>query len=245
ASRTGALRTVTAGYVMDRDLLDLDLDRFNDLLARAQHAPAAQAYPLLLEALAIAAEPLLANEPTAAWAEAERQTHTARLSWAMVAAANAAAATGQNEDAIQLARRAIDADKLDENAWSALLAALRNTGRHADALHAYEQCRQLFIDELGCTPGPALQGIHHELLQGAAEADGSLADLLSALLCLHAHTNTDSHTTKPAGTPAATPAAAAPAAAPTTSHEPLRDASRVLTNLLKQAQLVMQTQIPG
>lgn len=242
ASRTGALRTVTAGYVMDRELLDLDLDRFNHLLARAQHAPAEQAYPLLLEALAIAAEPLLADEPTAAWAEAERQTHTARLSWAMVAAANAAAATGQNEDAIQLARRAIDADKLDETAWCALLTALRNTGRHADALHAYEQCRQLFIDELGCAPGPALQGIHRDLLQGAAEADGSLADLLSALLCLHAHTNTD---TTPTPGPAAGHPATVPAAAPTASHQPLRDASRVLSNLLKQAQLVMQTQLPG
>lgn len=83
-SRSGPLRTVTAGYVIDRDLLDLDLDRFNALLEQARHTTAEAAYPLLLQALAIAAEPLLADESCPAWAEAERGEHAAQLNQAKV-----------------------------------------------------------------------------------------------------------------------------------------------------------------
>ncbi|GAB3526269.1 AfsR/SARP family transcriptional regulator [Arthrobacter monumenti] len=229
-SKNGPLRTVAAGYIIDRNLIDLDLDRFNAAIDKAQHAPAAEAYPSLLEALAMAAEPLLADEYTAEWAEAERQTHTTRLGWAMVAAANAANQIGQSEDAIRLAHRAIDADKLDENAWSALLEALENAGRHAEALHAYEQCRQLFIEELGCTPGPSLQKIHRDLLQGAADSDDSLSELVSALLCLHAHT---APKVPSIDAPPVLVAGAAP------GDELLREASRVLSRLLKQARLTV------
>lgn len=238
-SKTGPLRTVTSGYVIARELLDLDLDQFDALIERAQHASPADAYPVLLQALAVAAEPLLADEPTASWAEAERQSQAARVSWALTTAAQVATELGKAGDGVQLARKALASDQLDESAWCALLTALQSAGRHAEALHSYEQCRQIFIDELGCTPGPALQQLHQELLQGAADSDGSLSDLLSALLCLHAHT-------APAvnNAPAA---AAAPARTPGTSAaeniQPLRDASRVLSNLLKQAQAVLQTQL--
>lgn len=228
-SKFGPLRTVTSGYVMDRDQLDLDLDRFNSLLEQAQHVDAANAYPFLLQALAIAAEPLLADEPSAGWAEQERQDHASRLNWAIVAAANAAAALGETDDAILLARRALSGDGLDETAWCALLGAFQRAGRHADALHAYERCRRLFIDELGCAPGPALQKIHQDLLQGASDSDGDLSDLLSALLCLHAHT-TPTTDVAPANEDGAD-----------TDREPLRDASRLLSKLVKQAQFVLQS----
>lgn len=229
--KTGPLRTVTAGYVMDTTLIDLDLDRFNASIEKAQHAPAFEAYPLLLEALAIADEPLLADESTAEWAEAERQAHITRLQWAMVAAADAANKLGQTEDAVRHARHALAADQLNETAWCALLTALESAGRHAEALHTYEQCRRLFIEELGCSPGPSLQAIHRNLLQGAADSDDSLSDLISALLCLHAHT---SPKVPALGVPATL------ATGPMPGEELLREASRVLSKLLKQAQLAMQ-----
>ncbi|HET8795886.1 MAG TPA: BTAD domain-containing putative transcriptional regulator [Arthrobacter sp.] len=222
--KTGPLRTVTAGYVIDRTLVDLDLDRFNILLEKAGHAPAAEAYPQLLEALAVAAEPLLGHEPSAEWADSERHAHNSRLAWAMVAASNAANGIGKSEEAVQLARRAITVDQLDEAAWCALLTGLGSNGRQAEALHAYEQCRNMFIEELGCAPGPSLQKIHRDLLQGVTHSDDALGDLISALLCLHAHT---------------TPAR--PGTGKTSGYEPLRDASRVLSKLLKQAQLAMQS----
>jgi SARP family transcriptional regulator, regulator of embCAB operon len=236
-SKTGPLRTVTSGYVMQRELLSLDLDRFDELIEQARQAGAARAYPLLLQALAIASDPLLADEPTASWAEMERQSQAARVGWALTAAARAATELGNADDGVRLARKALGSDRLDEGAWCALLTALQSAGRHAEALHSYEQCRQMFIDELGCAPGPALQQLHSELLQGAADSDGGLSDLLSALLCLHAHT-------APAGP--STPPPAAPVPSQETAVEniqPLREASRVLSNLLRQAQVVLQTQL--
>lgn len=57
AGRTGPLRTVTGGYVMDRAMVDLDLDRFRTLTRYASAAAPPLALALLTEALDLAAAP--------------------------------------------------------------------------------------------------------------------------------------------------------------------------------------------
>ncbi|TCC23110.1 hypothetical protein E0H58_22430 [Kribbella speibonae] len=53
---------------------------------------------------------------------------------------------------------------LRETLWLKLLTALRDAGRHAEALEHYEALRTHLADELGVDPAPELQAIHRTLL---------------------------------------------------------------------------------
>ena len=55
--KDGPLRTVTGGYMLDRSLVDLDLDRFNVLVRKAESASPQRAVVLLQEALGLGLGP--------------------------------------------------------------------------------------------------------------------------------------------------------------------------------------------
>nr|WP_239158362.1 BTAD domain-containing putative transcriptional regulator [Streptomyces sp. SID13726] len=55
----------------------------------------------------------------------------------------------------------------DESLHVLLVRALRDSGRGADALGAYETARRVIADGLGSDPGPELQALHRELLTPA------------------------------------------------------------------------------
>ncbi|MFD1214305.1 BTAD domain-containing putative transcriptional regulator [Arthrobacter sp. GCM10027362] len=183
-ARTGPLRTANSGYLLERELVDLDLGRFGSLLRHAELAGPADAYPQLVQALELAAEPLLADELTPEWAVEARDRHAARVTRARVLAAEAAAALARPEDAVRWAQQAVDEEPLNERAWSALVAGLEQAGRYADGIRSYDRCRRILDREMGCLPGPALQAAHARLLQATAQDDGDLAEVLAALLLL-------------------------------------------------------------
>lgn len=62
--------------------------------------------------------------------------------------------------------------RLRESLWSRRIAALRLTGRTAEALECYEEIRTTIADELGVDPAPALQQEFARVL--AAESSGPL-----------------------------------------------------------------------
>jgi DNA-binding SARP family transcriptional activator len=183
--KDGPLKTSTGGYVIDRGCVDLDLDRFDALFRAAQLATPAEAQPLLRQALNIATGPLLGDELLPAWAEAERRAHAARVTQALILAAETAAALGEIDESIDWAGRALAGEPLNERAWSALILGLELAGRHAEGLHAYERCRRALDRDLGCTPGAGLQAAHLRLLRATSHGDGELSDLVSALLVLY------------------------------------------------------------
>jgi SARP family transcriptional regulator, regulator of embCAB operon len=197
-AKTGPLRTATGGYLIDRTLLDLDLDRFEALVRAAETAAPADAYPLLCQALETAGEPLLGDELTPEWAGTERAAHAARVTAVTVTAAETALGLGHADEAIVFARDALGTDQLNERAWTALILAMEAAGRYAEGLQAYEKCRRTLHQELGCAPGPALRSAHARLLNATADADGELSDALSALLYLHEQlSHTDQHKSTP------------------------------------------------
>ncbi|NDZ99644.1 hypothetical protein G3I28_09890, partial [Streptomyces sp. SID10116] len=57
-----------------------------------------------------------------------------------------------------------DTYPLDEPMQVLRLRALRDTGRAAEALSAYEDVRRTIADRLGADPGPELRALHEELL---------------------------------------------------------------------------------
>jgi DNA-binding SARP family transcriptional activator len=226
AGKFGPLQTTTGGYVLDRDLVDVDLDQFDDLLQRAQKSTAELAHPLLLRALDLAEAPLLGDELVAAWASEARDLHASRLTAARVLASETAAALHHIDDSVNLANLAIADDPLNERAWTSLILGLETAGRHAQGLQAYDRCRHAMRSELGCAPGQILRSAQLRLLHATAAEDGDLADVLSAFLVLHKQIEVRAPDFRPRSTtvPRPEPAAAS-----------LREATDVITSFLRRA----------
>ena len=223
--KEGPLRTATGGYVIDRDLVDLDLDRFDSLFRDAQLAAPEAAYPLIRLALQLAAGPLLGDELLPAWAEEERAVHAARVAQALIFASETAATLGRMDQAIAWANQALVGEPLNERAWTALILGLEQAGRHAEGLQAYERCRRALDRDLGCTPGAGLRAAYLRLLQSTSHGDGELSDVVSALLVLyeqqsHAAGRAAGHPLPPVGASAG---------------ESVREAINVVTSFLRRA----------
>ena len=183
-TKTGPLRTANSGYVLDPQLVDLDLSRFRGLLRAASLAAPADAYPLLLEALELSTAPLLGFELVADWAEEARTRHSAERVAAMIFAAETATFLERHDEAIRWAQAAIRTEPLNERAWTVLVTAYELAGLPVEGLSAYDRCRRLFDRDLACSPGPALQAAHLRLLRQRAEANTELSEVLAALLFL-------------------------------------------------------------
>lgn len=186
AGKAGPLRTVTGGYVMDKELVDLDLDHFASHISAAHRCtePSA-AYDLLRSALLLNHSPLLGDELRPTWADEARALHAARVADAYVLAAETAAFLGRANESVSWAKQALSADQLNERAWTALILGLEQNSQFAEGLLCYEQCRQTFARELGCTPGTVLLDAYARLLRATAAGENELGPLLSALLVLH------------------------------------------------------------
>ncbi|MGX1159956.1 DNA-binding SARP family transcriptional activator [Arthrobacter sp. SLBN-100] len=163
--KDGPLRTVTGGYMLDRSLVDLDLDRFEALVRAAESAAPERAVVLLQEALELASAPLLGEELVPLWAESERARHAARVFRARILAAESALALGRTKLALICAREAVTDDPLSEQAWTVLVLGLEKSGQPTEALRAFDQCRRIMNRELGCSPGAALRSIYARLLE--------------------------------------------------------------------------------
>ena len=232
AGKFGPLQTTTGGYVLDRDLVDLDLDQFDVLLQRAQKTIPSLAYPLLLRALDLARAPLLGDELVPAWAAEARDLHAARLTSARILASETAAALHRIDEALEFANVALADEPFNERAWTALILGLETSGRYAGGLQAYDRCRHAMQNELGCAPGPILRAAQLRLLHATADGDGDLADVLSALLMLH-----ERLCLSPASGTTSRPAAgAAPILTrPQPISESIREATDVVTSFLRRA----------
>jgi DNA-binding SARP family transcriptional activator/ActR/RegA family two-component response regulator len=169
--KAGPLKTVTGGYLMDRALVNLDLDRFDVLFRLAAQTEPRRALSFLTEALALAPAPLLGGELLPAWAEEERAMHASRVVEAKVLAAQAACSLGDSETAIAWATAALEDDVLAERAWTVLVLGLERAGQLTAALRAFDRCRHVMDKEMGCAPGPLLRAAHARLLKCTAAAD--------------------------------------------------------------------------
>ncbi|XAS66616.1 BTAD domain-containing putative transcriptional regulator [Micrococcaceae bacterium Sec5.7] len=174
--KAGPLRTVTGGYLIEKGMVDLDLDRFDELLRRAGRATPQETYALLQQALEVASKPLLGDELLPAWAEEERALHAAQVASVKARAAEAAISVGQPQRAMALANELLLDDPLNERAWTFLVLGLEQSGQYLEALRSYGRCRRIMDKEIGCQPGPALREAHARLLQATAATEDELRD---------------------------------------------------------------------
>ncbi|WP_030807872.1 BTAD domain-containing putative transcriptional regulator [Streptomyces sp. NRRL F-2799] len=160
-----AIASVDGGYRLTAAPDDVDLTRFDRLTGDGRRAlddaDPAKAAVLLDDALALWQGPVLADLPdrtadTARW-------ETRRLD-ALRARHIAALALGHAESSLPELAALCDEHPLDEPLQALRLRALRDTGRTAQALAAYEDVRRLLADRLGSDPGAELRALHAELL---------------------------------------------------------------------------------
>ena len=162
-----AVESVEGGYRLAADRDGVDLHRFERLAGEGARAlkdgDARKAVGLLDDALQLWRGPALADLPdgsghaVAVRAEARRvETRRALLA--------AEVALGHADQALPALRELAAEHPLDEPLQALWLRALRDTGRTAEALAAYEGVRAFLADRLGSDPGPELRALHAELL---------------------------------------------------------------------------------
>lgn len=167
--KIGPLRTVTGGYLLDRAMVNLDVDRFDSLVRAAECAEPNRGVALFEEALALASAPLLSDELVPPWAESERTRHATRVTHTRILAAELALAVDRPQLAIKWARQALTEDPLSEEAWTSLVLGLEKNGQPTEALRTFDHCRRVMDEDLGCRPGPNLRTIHARLLEATGD----------------------------------------------------------------------------
>ncbi|MFE0647546.1 BTAD domain-containing putative transcriptional regulator [Streptomyces sp. NPDC059534] len=168
----GRDRVVSAegGYRLDARPEDVDARRFERLAAEGLAAlgagDPARAAAVLDEALALWRGPALADLPDR---DAEAVRWEARRLDARRARLDAALALGGAPAALPELTSLCAAHPLDEPLQALRIRALRDTGRAAEALAAYESVRRALANRLGTDPSPALRALHAELLAPAPD----------------------------------------------------------------------------
>ncbi|MFE9686964.1 BTAD domain-containing putative transcriptional regulator [Streptomyces sp. NPDC006285] len=162
-----AVGSAEGGYRLRATADDIDLHRFERLAGEGARAltdgDPGKAAGILDDALSLWRGPALADLPDRA---AESARWEARRLDARRARLTAALALGHAEQSLPDLTALCDAHPLDEPLQLLRLRALRDAGRAAQALAAYEAVRRLLADRLGTDPGPDLQALHGELLNG-------------------------------------------------------------------------------
>ncbi|MFE1858366.1 AfsR/SARP family transcriptional regulator [Streptomyces anandii] len=164
-----AVASAEGGYRLAAAADDIDLHRFERLAGEGLRALAdgdpAKAAVVLDDALALWRGPALADLPdrtaeAARWETRHRDVRRARLT--------AALTLGHAAQVLPDLTALCDTHPLDEPLQALRLRALRDAGRPAEALAAYEDVRHLLADRLGSDPGPELRALHEELLRPSA-----------------------------------------------------------------------------
>jgi DNA-binding SARP family transcriptional activator len=159
------LETVSPGYLLRIGPDELDLGRFEQLLADAGVAEPNVAAEKLREAIA-----LWRGAPLADFAyEPFAQSAIGRLEELRLLAiekrVHADLAVGRDAELVPELEALVAQHPLREGLRQKLMLALYRAGRQAEALDTYQSARRALVDELGIEPGPALQELERAILR--------------------------------------------------------------------------------
>jgi len=171
APRTpGELLALTgSGYVLRVDGSTLDADEFQAAVARSASERAAgrlaEAAETLRAGLALWRGEALAGLPGPVFDAARTRLAdmhaTAWEKWAEIELAR-----GQSTALIPDLARLVEDFPLREGLRAQLMIALHQGGRQAEALAAFRDAREYFLDQFGVEPGEKMQDAHRRILRG-------------------------------------------------------------------------------
>ncbi len=176
--RGSTLATVTRGYVLELEEVEVDLVDFRRLVRQAEAlgSDPRRALAALQTALALVGGDLLASEAYEGWAVTEREAFRRELVATTTLAATHAMTLGEHDVAVRLARRAIAEDALCEPAWCLLMRAQWAGGSQSEALRAYVELRHHLATELGTDPSGACQDLYLTILRDVPLERGGAGD---------------------------------------------------------------------
>ena len=163
----GPERIVTrgTGYELRAEPGELDLDRFEQLVAEALSESPARKVETLRASLALWSGPALADIGRPAFVAAE----SARLDELRTAAIEqriqAELECGLHADLVGELEALVAEHPYRERLRLLLMLALYRSGRQAESLAAYQEARRALLDDLGVEPGPALQELERAILR--------------------------------------------------------------------------------
>ena len=162
------IATADGGYRLEVDAERLDTARLQQLLATARERAAAgeleAAAELLREALTLWRGPTLAGLLLESHGRDEvAQLDELRLT-ALMDRIDCDLALGRHEEVLSELHVLVGEHPLRERLRAQLMLALYRAGRQADALEAYQQAREVLVEELGIEPSPGLQRLQKGIL---------------------------------------------------------------------------------
>jgi DNA-binding SARP family transcriptional activator len=161
----GVLVSQSGGYLLDVAPEQIDLGRFERLVAESCEADGEARVAKLQEALALWQGPPLADlayEPFAAQ-EASRleELRTSTLEDLI----DAQLTVGAGAELLDRLEALIGAHPFRERLRGQRMLALYRDGRQAEALEAYQEARRALLEELGIEPGTALRELEQAILR--------------------------------------------------------------------------------
>jgi DNA-binding SARP family transcriptional activator len=160
-----AIVTQEPGYLIRLGPDDLDLFRFERLVADAQQSPPELAARLLRDALGLWRGPPLANLGHDWRGDAEILRLEELRTLALELRIEADLARGRQAELVAELEALVREHPLRERLRAALMRALYASGRQAEALDVYRETRRTLVEELGIEPSPALQELEAAILR--------------------------------------------------------------------------------
>jgi LuxR family maltose regulon positive regulatory protein len=165
---SAAILTTEAGYALTAGPDEVDVVRFERLVAKGQRLAAdgemAPASAALGEALRLRRGEPLAEFTYAGFFDAERTRLDELTLLASESRAGADLSLGRYGELAGDLEALCREHPLRERLWELLILALYRSGRQAEALRAYTEIRDRLAGELGIDPGPALRELQARIL---------------------------------------------------------------------------------
>ncbi|WP_435603532.1 BTAD domain-containing putative transcriptional regulator [Streptomyces sp. bgisy130] len=162
------IATASGGYTLDVDREDVDVYRFEALVAAGRTAqksgePEAAA-ATLSEALALWRGPALADVLDMDFARTEAGRLDELRLIALESRIEADLAVGRHAEVIPELSALTEAHPLREHFFALLMTSLYRAGRQAEALRVFRKARAQLVDELGVDPSEELQQLEQRIL---------------------------------------------------------------------------------
>ncbi|UOB08990.1 winged helix-turn-helix domain-containing protein [Streptomyces sp. HP-A2021] len=159
------------GYALLLPREDVDVHRFQDTLSRARRDP--DAVTDLAAVLAAWRGPAYADVTDSVWAQRERTRLEELRLEGVELRARIVLDSGEGPGLVAELGAHVAEHPWREPAWELLARALHRAGRRADALATLRRARAMLVGHLGLDPGPALQSLETEILNGSPSLEGA------------------------------------------------------------------------
>src|SRR3954447_8247853 len=157
--------------------VEVDIDRFEDAVARAHESGALGDYRAALE---LHAGELLPEDRYEAWAADRREALNERHLGLLLEFSARLMEGGDSRAAIEVLEQALVIDPLHEAAHRALMRLFAATGRRQQALAQYHRLRGALRRDLEAEPDPQTAELYRALLRGEVDVEASEQELSSS-----------------------------------------------------------------